>query len=141
MPDFLKTLPDSATAVLFETKAESQHELAENVALIKGIIESYKILMPVDFLDDEKEYSKLWAIRSGIFPSVGAMRPVGTSCLIEDVAFHMDNLPEATAELQQTIAKHGYADGVSTGMRWRVTTTSSSTKASTAKAKLTATRP
>ena len=112
MPDFLKTLPDSATAVLFETKAESQHELAENVALIKGIIESYKILMSVDFLDDEKEYSKLWAIRSGIFPSVGAMRPVGTSCLIEDVAFHMENLPEATAELQQTIAKHGYADGV-----------------------------
>ncbi len=112
MPEHLKTLPESATAVLFETKAESQHELAENVALIKGIIESYKILMPVDFLDNEREYSKLWAIRSGIFPSVGAMRKVGTSCLIEDVAFHIENLPEATVELQGLIAKHGYADGV-----------------------------
>lgn len=112
MPDFLKNLPESATAVLFETKADSQHELADNVAKIKGIVEGFKLLMPVDFIDDEKEYAKLWAIRSGVFPSVGAMRKVGTTCLIEDVAFHMEDLPQATLDLQEIIAKHGYDDGV-----------------------------
>lgn len=112
MPAFLKTLPDSATAVLFETKAETQHQLVGNISLIKGIIEGFDLLMLVEFLDNEKEYSKLWAIRSGVFPSVGAMRALGTTCLIEDVAFHLENLPEATADLQNIIAKHGYTDGV-----------------------------
>ena len=112
IPAFLKELPDTATAVLFETKANSYEELQANISLVKGILEGFDILMPVEFLEREEEYSKLWAIRSGVFPSVGAMRPLGTTCLIEDVAFHLENLPEATAELQAIIARHGYTDGV-----------------------------
>lgn len=38
------------------------------------------------------------------------MRPIGTSCLIEDVAFHIEDLPEATVKLQKLIADHGYSD-------------------------------
>lgn len=53
---------------------------------------------------------RYWAIRRGIFPTVGGMRPNGTSCLIEDVAFPIDKLPEATVKLQRIIASHGYAD-------------------------------
>lgn len=46
----------------------------------------------------------------GIFPAVGGSRPAGTTCLIEDVAFHIEDLPRATAELQALIARHGYDD-------------------------------
>lgn len=112
MPPFLKTLPEAATAVLFETKGDDQHMLAENIAQIRAILARYDILIDVEFLDRESDYSKLWAIRSGIFPSVGGMRELGTTCLIEDVAFHLENLPEATAELQEIIARNGYTDGV-----------------------------
>ena len=62
------------------------------------------------FTDDPEEYSVYWAIRSGIFPSVGGTRPLGTTVLIEDVAFHIENLPEATHDLQQMLRKHGYDD-------------------------------
>ena len=41
---------------------------------------------------------------------MGGTRKPGTTCLIEDVAFHIEDLPEATAELQQLIARHGYED-------------------------------
>ena len=41
---------------------------------------------------------------------MGGTRPPGTTCLIEDVAFHIEDLPEATAELQKLIARHGYDD-------------------------------
>jgi D-lactate dehydrogenase len=40
------------------------------------------------------------------------MRELGTTTLIEDVAFHIKDLPEATLDLQNIIAKYGYADGV-----------------------------
>ena len=49
-------------------------------------------------------------MRSGVFPAVGGTRKLGTTCLIEDVAFHIEDLPEATADLQDLIARHGYDD-------------------------------
>lgn len=111
MPDFLKDLPSDATAVLVETKGSSLEELHENIAIITEALKEFQVIMPVEFLDKAQDYDKLWAIRSGIFPSVGAMRKAGTTCLIEDVAFHLEHLPEATAQLQEIIARHGYHDG------------------------------
>ncbi len=73
-------------------------------------LQAFTTYIPVRFTDRPEEYSKYWAIRSGIFPSVGGTRKPGTTCLIEDIAFHIEDLPEATAELQQLIARHGYND-------------------------------
>lgn len=101
---------EGLTAVLTETKARTKEELDANIAAISESLQAFKTYIPVHFTDDPKEYSKYWAIRSGIFPSVGGTRPLGTTCLIEDVAFHIEELPEATAELQQLIARHGYDD-------------------------------
>ena len=98
------------TAVLTETMANTQEELNQNIAIITEALQSYKTYIPVHFTDNPKEYSKYWAIRAGIFPAVGGTRELGTTCLIEDVAFHIDNLPEATAELQQLLVKHHYDD-------------------------------
>lgn len=101
---------ESLTAVLTETKGTTQEELNQNIADIATALKSFATYTPVHFTDRPEEYSKYWAIRSGIFPSVGGTRPLGTTCLIEDVAFHIKDLPEATAELQQLIARHGYDD-------------------------------
>lgn len=98
------------TAVLTETKGRTPEELRENIAAIEACLSAFTTYIPVHFTDRPEEYARYWAIRSGIFPSVGGTRPPGTTCLIEDVAFHIEDLPEATAELQQLIARHGYKD-------------------------------
>ena len=102
--------PSGLTAVLTETKARTREELAQNLSAIEACLTSFSTYTPVHFTDRPEEYSKYWAIRSGIFPSVGGTRQPGTTCLIEDVAFHIEDLPEATADLQQLIARHGYDD-------------------------------
>ena len=111
------TLPDvepgdetGLTAVLTETKARTPEELQQNISTIETCLQAFTTYIPVRFTDRPEEYSKFWAIRSGIFPSVGGTRQPGTTCLIEDIAFHIEDLPEATAELQQLIARHGYND-------------------------------
>ena len=101
---------EGLTAVLTETKAHSKEELAANIAVIEETLKPFNTYIPVHFTDKPEEYSKYWAIRSGIFPSVGGTRKPGTTSLIEDVAFHIKDLPEATADLQQLIARHGYDD-------------------------------
>jgi D-lactate dehydrogenase len=114
------------TAILTETKAVTHEQLLEKIEKIKECLGQFRLYCPsseavasggspaadggVSFTEDPAVYGKYWAIRSGIFPSVGGTRPVGTSCLIEDVAFPIESLPEATVKLQKLIADHGYDD-------------------------------
>ena len=112
------------TAILTETKGITHEQLLEKIEKIKACLSQFRLYQPagslgegssvadcgVTFTEDPVVYGKYWAIRSGIFPSVGGTRPVGTSCLIEDVAFPIESLPEATVQLQKLIADHGYAD-------------------------------
>ena len=98
------------TAILTETKGITHEQLLEKVERIKECLGQFQLYLPAEFTEDPAVYGKYWAIRSGIFPSVGGTRPVGTSCLIEDVAFPIESLPEATVKLQRLIADHGYAD-------------------------------
>ena len=98
------------TAILTETKGTTHEQLLEKIKIIKECLGQFRLYIPAEFTEDPAVYGKYWAIRSGIFPSVGGTRPVGTSCLIEDVAFPIECLPEATVKLQKLIADHGYSD-------------------------------
>lgn len=104
------TTGEGLTAVLTETMATTKEKLDENIAHITEALQAFDNYIPVHFTDNPAEYSKYWATRSGIFPAVGGTRKLGTTCLIEDVAFHIENLPEATAELQELLVKHKYDD-------------------------------
>ena len=55
---------------------------------------------------------KYWKIRKGLFPAVGAVRPVGTTVIIEDVAVPIASLAAATADLQAALLKHGYREAI-----------------------------
>ncbi len=104
------------TALLTETTAASSAELQARILSISKVLDGFDILPDpitgekVRFTEDPKEYSRFWAIRSGIFPSVGGMRRQGTTSLIEDVAFHIEDLPAATADLSDLLERHGYSD-------------------------------
>ena len=104
------TTGQSLTAVLVQTFADSQDELQANIRWIEDTLRPFELAVPARFTSDPKEYGKYWAIRSGIFPQVGGTRPLGTTVIIEDVAFHIDDLPQATEDLAQMLIDHGYDD-------------------------------
>ncbi|MBI9035227.1 MAG: FAD-binding oxidoreductase [Bacteroidales bacterium] len=112
IPPFIKDFPEGVTAILVETLANSKKELDNNIKEIKSLLKDYKTVRAIEFTDKVEEYSKFWNIRKGVFPAVGGLREKGTTCIIEDVAFHLEDLPQATADLQELIAKYGYKDGV-----------------------------
>ena len=104
------TTGEGLTAVLTETKADTKEELERNIAAIEEILKPFKLYVQAKFTDNPAEYSKYWAIRSGIFPSVGGTRKLGTTVIIEDVAFHIEDLPNATEDLANMLVEHGYDD-------------------------------
>ena len=101
---------EGLTAVLTMVEAESQHELAEKVKTVTDVLKGFETYGDVTFTTDPEEYGRYWAIRSGIFPTVGGMRRPGTTCLIEDVAFHVEDLAEAVTDLSELLDRHGYDD-------------------------------
>ena len=101
---------EGLTAVLTQTAAQTQHELAENVSEILDVLKDFDTYGDVNFTIDPEESSQYWAIRSGIFLTVGGMRKPGTTCLIEDVAFHIADLDRAVIDLSDLLSKHGYDD-------------------------------
>jgi D-lactate dehydrogenase len=112
IPAYIKDFADGVTAILVETKADNQKQLDDNIATIVGLIKDVPTVKPIEFSDKPEVYGKFWKIRKGVFPSVGGMRPLGTTCFIEDLAFQIDDLPNATDDLQKLIARHGYDEGV-----------------------------
>ena len=101
---------EGLTAVLTMVEAESQHELADKVKTVTDTLKGFDTYGRVEFTTDPEEYGRYWAIRSGIFPTVGGMRRPGTTCLIEDVAFHVEDLAEAVTDLSDLLDRHGYDD-------------------------------
>lgn len=101
---------ENLTAVLTETKAHSLEQLQRNIERIESLLQQFDLFTPAHFTADQAEQAKYWAIRAGIFPSVGGSRRAGTTCLIEDVAFPIEHLPEATTDLARLLDQHGYDD-------------------------------
>ena len=101
---------EGLTAVLTMVEAETQHELADKVKAVTDVLKGFDTYGDVAFTTDPEEYGRYWEIRSGIFPTVGGMRRPGTTCLIEDVAFHVEDLAEAVTDLSELLDRHGYDD-------------------------------
>ncbi|NNF83948.1 MAG: FAD-binding oxidoreductase, partial [Deltaproteobacteria bacterium] len=100
MPDYLKTLEDSATGLLVETRAGDADSLARQVEEILGLLPEIPTVFPAAFTDQKAECEKLWNVRKGLFPAVGAARKIGTTVVIEDVVFPIETLADATVELE-----------------------------------------
>ncbi len=112
MPDFLHTLDGDATALLIDTRALDGAQLERQIAEIQTSLEAIARLRPFEFTDDPTEYASLWNIRKGIFPAVGAVRETGTTVIIEDVAFPVPRLADATRDLHRIFRQHGYEEAV-----------------------------
>lgn len=101
---------EGLTAILTQVTASSEDELKEKIAAVQAALEPFETVTGVNFSTDADVCARYWAIRSGIFPMVGGMRRQGTTCLIEDIAFHIEDLPQATADLSELLDRHGYDD-------------------------------
>ncbi len=112
MPEGIAELGPDGAALLVETRAENSATLAAQIERITAALAGIHTSAPVRFSTDAVECARFWNVRKGMFPSVGAMRAVGTTVVIEDVAFPVPRLAEATLELQRLLAAHGYSEAI-----------------------------
>jgi D-lactate dehydrogenase len=112
MPDGIRALGPDGAALLVETRAADAATLAAQIRTIEAALSGTHTFEPVRFSADPAKCARFWNVRKGMFPSVGAIRAAGTTVIIEDVAFPVERLAEATLELQLLLAAHGYSDAI-----------------------------
>ncbi len=112
MPDYLKDMAATTTALLVETRAESEVVLDDQINQIQQALQELPTVRPITFTKVPAEFNALWKIRKGLFPAVGAVRKTGTTVIIEDVAFPGEHLAEAALDLQELFKKYHYDEAI-----------------------------
>jgi len=116
VPPGLAELPAGTAALLVELRTADAASLSDSTAVAQSAVESAVTGMHtvggVEFSTDRMRQREYWAVREGLFTSVGAARPTGTSVVLEDVTFPPDRLAEGAAALAALFVAHGYDDAV-----------------------------
>lgn len=112
MPAFLLDLPETAAALLVEFQGEREDSVNRQLGSFLELCKDQPLLMPAEFSLDPAKQAKLWKIRKGLFPSVGAVRKSGTTVILEDIAFPIYALADAIVDLQALFVKHGYSNAI-----------------------------
>ncbi|AZD27580.1 FAD-binding and (Fe-S)-binding domain-containing protein [Pseudomonas chlororaphis] len=112
MPAFVQHLSANACALLIESRAASSALLQEQLAQIMASLAAFPVEKQVDFTEDPKENARLWAIRKDTFPAVGAVRKTGTTVIIEDVTFPVEQLAIGVNRLIALFDKHSYDEAI-----------------------------
>lgn len=112
-------LPDSfcgrdkrCTALLIETAASDSATLREQITQISQLVNRFTPIEAIDLTTDKTLSQQLWAIRKATFPAVGAIRETGTSVIIEDVSFPLEQMDQGVTRLQALFDKYEYTEAL-----------------------------
>lgn len=112
VPSILKVLPEATAALLVEYQGSTIEELNAKIERLTPYTQEFLLLEPIVFTQDAVEQALYWKLRKGMFPAVGAVRASGTTVILEDVAFPVDQLGEAILDLHVLFAKYNYDNAI-----------------------------
>jgi D-lactate dehydrogenase len=112
VPAIIKSLPETAAALLIEYQGNTQSELEQQINRFLAIVPQLSLLNAAEFTSVSYEQALLWKVRKGMFPAVGAVRASGSTVILEDVAFPVEQLGDAIIDLHQLFRKHGYHNAI-----------------------------
>ena len=109
MPAAYLGTPDGAAALLIETRAVDEARWRPIWRPSRGPRDGVNdFVRRRIFPTDPKETAIFWNVRKGVFPAVAAVRPPGTTVIIEDVAFKIEDLAAGVLGPSGLFVTHGY---------------------------------
>ncbi len=112
VPDIIKSLPDTAAALLVEYQGNTVEELKLKTDNFIAVSPKLVLIDVPKFTEDATEQAFLWKVRKGMFPSVGSVRASGTTVILEDIAVPVARLGDAILDLQELFVKHEYENAI-----------------------------
>ncbi len=111
LPDLDPAISEPA-ALLVEYQAASRDALTDREQLVRAGHDSLPTIGPRTLDDGAAHRAGLWRIRKGLYATVSAARPSGSTALLEDVVVPVAQLLNTCTSLTRLFADHGYVDSV-----------------------------
>ncbi|MDR0435612.1 MAG: 4Fe-4S dicluster domain-containing protein, partial [Propionibacteriaceae bacterium] len=99
-------------AILLEFQASEPGQLAEITQAAAQTLAELPLTSPAELISDVTARNSLWSFRKGLYTSVAAGRPQGTTALLEDVVVPVDKLANTCVDLGAAFDQYGYHDAV-----------------------------
>lgn len=112
MPEIIRNLPANATALLCEYQTADLDLLHAYTTTAQKLVASFSLIEVPEFTTDPKKQMLYWKIRKGLFPTIGAVRAKGTTVVLEDIAFPVDQLADAVTDLQKLFVEFQYEEAI-----------------------------
>lgn len=102
----------NCAALLIEFQEDDEAVLQDRMDEATRILGRWPLLQSVEFTRDPKRQEGFWSFRKGLFPSVGAMREMGTACMIEDICVRPEQLAPCIEDLQSLFSRHRFDEAI-----------------------------
>lgn len=108
----LSNLPAGKAGLLIDLREQDQPALDKKIIEITECLAQMPLINPICFSSDLETYNLYWSIRKGLFPKVGAVREIGTTVIIEDIAVETSKLADAVIDLQDMFRRYKYFEAI-----------------------------
>lgn len=108
----LSNLPTGTAGLLIDLREHDQTALDAKINEITECLSLMSLINPVSFSSDIETYNLYWSIRKGLFPKIGAVREIGTTVIIEDIAVDTSKLANAVIDLQDLFKRYQYFEAI-----------------------------
>ena len=112
IPEEWREIPPEGAVLLVELRTDDPSELDGMERKALAAVEGHELLEAAAFTGVPEEIGVFWRVREGMQGIVGAMRPQGTSLMIEDVCVPPARIAESARDIQALLGKHGFLTGV-----------------------------
>ena len=112
IPEEWRELPPDGAVLLVELRTEDPAELDGMEREALAALEGHELLESAAFTGTPEEIEVFWLVREGMHGIVGAMRPQGTSLMIEDVCVRPERIAECARDVRELLGKHEFLTGV-----------------------------
>ena len=112
IPERWREIPPDGAVLLVELRTDDPAQLDGMEERALKAVEGHELLETAAFSGVPEEIEVFWLVREGMQGIVGAMRPQGTSLIIEDVCVRPERIAECARDVQALLGKYEFLTGV-----------------------------
>ena len=112
IPEEWREVPPEGAVLLVELRTDDPSQLDGMEERALAAVEGHELLEAAAFTGVPEEIEVFWLVREGMQGIVGAMRPQGTSLIIEDVCVRPERIAECARDVQALLGKYEFLTGV-----------------------------
>ena len=112
IPEEWREIPPDGAVLLVELRTDDPSQLDGMEERALAAVEGHELLEEAAFTGVPEEIEVFWLVREGMQGIVGALRPQGTSLIIEDVCVRPERIAECARDVQALLGKYEFLTGV-----------------------------